>query len=82
MNRAGQNTRDSPTRSTRGRISSARFNFFMSWAGSLARYFNEPAQASSRAAHELKWAEAYQLTTMNPEDNDANLEIYTYSIDM
>ena len=54
---------------------SARFNFFTSWARSLARCFNEPA-------HELKQAEAYQPTTMNPEDDDANLEVYTYSIGM
>ena len=64
------------------RLDSARFNLFMSWAGSLARYFNEPAQASSRAAHELKQAKAYQPTTMNPEDDDVDLEVYTYSIDM
>ena len=60
----------------------ARFNFFTSWARSLARCFNEPTRASSRAAHELKQAETYQSTTMNPEDNDADLEVYTYSIDM
>ena len=39
-------------------------------------------RASSRAAHELKRAEAYQPTTMNPEDDDADLEVYTYSINM
>ena len=54
----------------------------MSWAESLARCFNEPAWASLRAAYELKRAEAYQLTTMNPEDNDADIEVYIYSIDM
>ena len=33
-------------------------------------------------AHELNWVEAYQPTTMNPEDDDADLEVYTYSIGM
>ena len=82
MCRAGQNTRGSLTRSTRVQLGSARFNFFTSWARSLARCFNEPTRASSQAAHELKQAETYQSTTMNPEDNDADLEVYTYSIDM
>ena len=56
-------------------LDSAHFNFFTSWARSLARYFNEPAR-------ELKWAEAYQPMTINPEDDDADLEVYTYSIGM
>ena len=47
----------------------------MSWAGSLARCFNEPAR-------ELKRAEAYQPTTMNPENDEAELKVYTYSIDI
>ena len=63
-------------------LGSARFNFFMSWARNLALYFNKPARASARAAHELKQAEAYQPTTMNLEDDDADLEVYTYSIDI
>ena len=63
-------------------VGSARFIFFTSWAGSLARCFNEPARASLRAAHEIKQAMAYQPTTMNLEDDDADLEVYTYSIDM
>ena len=33
-------------------------------------------------AHELKRAVAYHSITMNPEDNDADLEMYTYSIGM
>ena len=41
------------------RLDSARFNFFTSRAESLARYFNEPARVSLRAAHELKQAEDY-----------------------
>ena len=40
--RAGQNTRGSSTRSTR--LDLVCFNFFTSWAESLARYFNEPAR--------------------------------------
>jgi len=82
MCRAGQNTRSSPIRSTRVQLGSARFNFFTSWVRNLARCFNKPAQASSRAAHELKRAEACQPTTMNPEDDGADLQVYTYSMDM
>ena len=33
-------------------------------------------------AHELKRAKAYQPTTMKPEDDDADLEVYTNSIGM
>ena len=57
------------------RLDSVRFNFFTCWIESLARYFNEPA-------HELKRAEAYHPTTINPEDDDVDLEVYTYSIGM
>ena len=35
-------------------LDSARFNFFMSWAGSLARYFNEPARELLTSWNELR----------------------------
>ena len=70
--------------STRVLLDSTRLvlTFFMTWAGNLARCFNKSARASSRAAYELKRAKAYQPTTINPEDDDADLEVYTYFIDI
>ena len=57
------------------RLDSAHFNFFMSWTGSLARYFNKPAR-------ELLTSWGLSAYDHNPEDYDANLEVYTYSIGM
>jgi hypothetical protein len=45
--RAGRNTRDSITRSTRLVSSSARFDFVASQASILARFSNEPTRISS-----------------------------------